>query len=340
MMRVDRMLPSDLAELGDAAEVGERLGYDCLWVSEVDHDPFVSCTLAATRTARTKLGTAIAVAFARSPMSTAYLANDLQTVSGGRFVLGLGSQVEAHVTRRFSMPWSRPAARMREYVLAMRAIWASWHDGAPLDFQGDFYLHTLMPPFFSPGLNEHGTPPVLVAGVGERMTEVAGEVGDGFLFHAFTTERYLRERTLPALRAGRHRADADLEGFEITGPVLVVTGTTEEDLRAALAATRSQLAFYALTPAYRGVLELHGWGELHDEVRGLVRAGRSSELGDTVDDEMLQTFAVVGEPAHLAGELRRRYGGLASSISLYTPYSQVPAELDHVARDCRSAAAI
>ena len=193
--------------------------------------------------------------------------SDLQAFSGGRVMLGLGSQIKAHIEKRFSMPWSQPAARMREFILAMRAIWACWADGTKLDFRGDFYTHTLMTPFFNPGPNPHGDPRVFLAAVGERMTEVAGEVADGIILHGFTTERYVREVTMPALERGWARSGRTREQFELSGPMFVVTGTTEEEMAAARAGTCQQIAFYGSTPAYRGVLELHGWGDLQDELK-------------------------------------------------------------------------
>ena len=236
MMKVDLAFPLDgPADVRDAATRGEQAGYAALWTAETQHDPFVTLTLAATVTRRAQLGTAIALAFARNPMSLAVQANDVQTISGGRLLLGLGSQIKTHITRRFSMPWSQPAARMREYVLALRAIWTAWNDGTRLGFRGDFYTHTVMTPFFNPGPNPFGPPPVLLAGVGPAMTAVAGEVADGFLSHGFTTERYLREVTLPALTEGRQRSgragagdragdgSGDGAGFEISGSPLSIS---------------------------------------------------------------------------------------------------------------------
>jgi probable F420-dependent oxidoreductase len=230
----------------------EKAGYDGLWSSESAHDPFLPLVLAAEHTERMVLGTAIAVAFARSPMQLAYTAHDLQAYSGGRFILGLGSQVKPHIERRFSMPWSHPAPRMREFIMAMRAIWSAWNDGTRLSFRGDFYQHTLMTSFFSPPPSLSGPPAVFLAAVGKAMTEVAGEAADGLLVHAFSTERYLREVTLPALSrgvaaSGRSRAD-----LEVAMLAMIVTGRTEEETARAAAGARQQIAFYASTPAYRG----------------------------------------------------------------------------------------
>jgi probable F420-dependent oxidoreductase len=273
------------------------------------------------------------VAFARNPMSLAVQANDVQLLSGGRLLLGLGSQIRPHITRRFSMPWSHPANRMREFILALQAIWSCWNDGTKLEFRGEFYKHTLMTPFFNPGPNPHGAPRVLLAGVGEAMTAVAGEVADGFLCHGFTTERYLREVTMPALaRHGR------LEGFEVVGSPFVVTGRTEEEFGAASRGVREQIAFYGSTPAYRAVLELHGWAGLGDELHELSLQGRWQDMGTIIDDDVLSTFAVVAEPGAVAAELLRRYGELMTRITLYTPYALDPEVTAQIVGDLRAGA--
>jgi probable F420-dependent oxidoreductase len=323
-VKVDGGITFDLAQSGQSAREAEAAGYDGVWSAETSHDPFLNLLLAAEATERIDLGTSIAVAFARSPMTTAVTANDLQAFSGGRFILGLGSQIKPHITKRFSMPWSHPAARMREFVLAMRAIWDSWHNDSKLDFKGDFYTHTLMTPFFNPGHNPHGPPLVFLAGVGQLMTEVAGEVCDGFLCHGFTTERYLREVTIPALERGRAKAGKSMEGFQIAGPSFVVTGANEEQVAKAAEGTRQQIAFYGSTPAYRGVLDLHGWGGLQDDLNKMSKEGKWVEMGALIDDEILNTFAVVGEPEQIAPELTRRYGDVIDRISFYAPYKSDP----------------
>jgi probable F420-dependent oxidoreductase len=274
-----------------------------------------------------EVGTSIAVAFARNPMTLANIGWDLQAYSKGRFMLGLGSQIKPHITKRFSMEWSHPAARMREMILAIRAIWDTWENGTKLDFRGDFYTHTLMTPFFTPDAKElspFGTPKIFLAGVGELMTEVAGEVCDGFLCHGFTTEKYLREVTIPALARGRAKAGKTMEGFELVGPSFVVTGTTEEEMAAAAAGTRQQIAFYGSTPAYKGVLDIHGWGGLQEELNGLSKQGNWVEMGNLITDEILNTFAVVGEPERVAPELITRYGDVIDRLSFYAPYKANP----------------
>lgn len=338
-MKVDGGIGMDLAKAGAAAKEAEEAGYSGIWTAETSHDPFFPLLLAAEHTEQIEVGTSIAVAFARNPMLLAHIGWDLQAFSKGRFVLGLGSQIKPHITKRFSMPWSHPAARMREMIQAVRAIWDTWLNGSPLAFRGEFYTHTLMTPFFTPqaaDLGDFGPPKIFLAGVGELMTEVAGEVCDGFICHGFTTERYLREVTLPALRRGRAKAGLTMEGFEIVGPSFVVTGADEAELTAAATGTRQQIAFYGSTPAYRPVLELHGWGGLQDELNTLSKQGRWVEMGELVDDELLHTFAVVGEPEQIAGAIHDRYGDVISRISFYAPYRSDPERWRRVLADLRS----
>ena len=334
-MKIDGGISLDLGKAGTAAKEAEAFGYDGVWVPETSRDPFLPLALAAEHTERIEIGTSIAVAFARSPMTLANTAYDLNQYSRGRFILGLGSQIKPHITKRFSMEWSKPAARMREMVLAMHAIWDAWMEGAKLDFRGDFYTHTLMTPMFDPGPHEFGIPRVFLAGVGPLMTEVAGEVCDGFFCHGFTTERYLREVTLPALAAGRAKAGKTMEGFEVCGPSFVVTGNTEEELEAAKVGTRRQIAFYGSTPAYRPVLDLHGWGDLQTDLNRLSKEGKWAEMGTLIDDEVLETFAVVGEPESIGPELQARYGDVVSRISFYAPYEADRSRWQQVLADIR-----
>jgi probable F420-dependent oxidoreductase len=338
-LQVDTVLPlATSVDSRQAAVAAQNAGYAAVWTGEVKHDPFLALGLAAVATQTIGLGTSIAVAFARNPMSTAVQANDVQFLSGGRLLLGLGSQIRAHITRRFGMPWSHPAPRMREYIIAMRAIWDCWNEGSKLDFRGDYYTHTLMTPFFDPGPNPHGAPTVLLAGVGDVMTAVAGEVADGFLCHGFTTERYLREVTRPALERGR--AGRGLAGYQVSGSPFVATGRTEEELAQACRGVREQIAFYGSTPAYRPVLELHGWGELSDELHRLSLQGQWKQMGEAIDDSVLNTFAVVAEPGSVAAELLRRYGDLMTRITLYTPYALAPDVTAQIVSDLRAAATV
>lgn len=324
-MKVDGGLIADgLQGVPDAARSLEDVGYDGAWSAETSHDPFFPLLLAAEHTERLELGTGIAVAFARSPMTLANQGWDLNAYSRGRFVLGLGSQIKAHIEKRFSMPWSHPAARMRELILAMRAIWACWGEGTPLRFEGEFYRHTLMTPFFDPGPNPYGAPKVFLAAVGEKMTEVAGEVADGIILHGFTTERYVREVTLPALERGWAKAGKQRSDFQLSGPLFVVTGTNDDEMAKAVAGTKQQIAFYGSTPAYRGVLELHGWGHLQPELNALSKQGEWVKMGELIDDEIVDTFAVVGEPEQIPSLLLARYGDLVDRLSFYAPYRSDP----------------
>ena len=248
-MKVDGGVGLNLSTVGAQAAELEEMGYSGVMTAETAHDPFFPLLVAAQNTAKVQLMTSIAVAFARSPMTLANIGHDLNAFSKGRFVLGLGSQIKPHITKRFSMPWSSPAARMREYIMAMRAIWDCWHEQKPLEFTGEFYTHTLMTPFFTPTDTDYGAPKVFLAAVGPMMTEVAGEVADGVIAHAFTTEKYLRETTLPALERGFAKAGKSRDDFEISYPAIVVTAQGEDELREAEVATCKQIAFYGSTPA-------------------------------------------------------------------------------------------
>ena len=323
-MKVDGTVAFELDKTIASAQEAEAAGYDGIWTAETSHDPFFPLLLAAEHTERLELGTGIAVAFARNPMTLANIGYDLQRWSGGRFILGLGSQIKPHITRRFSMEWSHPAARMRELIAAIRHIWDAWDEGTKLDFRGDFYTHTLMTPFFNPGPNPAGQARIFLAAVGALMTEVVGEVCDGILCHAFTTEQYLRDVTLPALDRGARRAGRSLDDIEISGPAFVVTGTTEEEMAASALGVRRQIAFYGSTPAYRGVLEQHGWGELQGELNAMSKRGEWKEMGRRIDDDMVQAFAVVGQPEEIPGLITERYGDLIDRVSFYAPYQSDP----------------
>lgn len=316
-MKVDGSIGFDPVGIPDAARRLEEAGYDGAWAPETGRDPFVALAVAAAATERIELATGIAVAFARNPMTLAMLANDLHQLSRGRFMLGIGSQIKAHITKRFSMPWSHPAPRMRELILAVRAIWAAWQGEGKLDFRGEFYTHTLMTPFFDPGPNPYGHPPIVLAAVGEHMAEVAGEVADGLLVHPFTTARYLREVSLPAALRGARRAGKTRADLSVALPGFVVTGADEAQRAASAEAARQQIAFYGSTPAYRPVLELHGWGDLQAELHARSRRGEWREMGELVDDEVLGAFAVVAPPDRVATAVIDRWGGLVDRFSFY-----------------------
>lgn len=320
-MLVDGGLSFRSDDVGAEARELELAGYDGAWSAETGHDPLLIVAGAATTTSTLELGTGIVVAFARSPMITATMANDVQLLSRGRLLLGLGSQIKPHIEKRYSMPWSHPAPRMREYVLAMQAIWACWNDGVALNFRGEFYKHTLMSPFFNPGPNPYGAPKVYLAAVGELMTEVAGEVADGLLVHPFTTERYIREVTLPALERGLMKSGRSLQDFPISFSGLIATGDTPEELADATRRVRGQIAFYGSTPAYRGVLELHGWGDLQSELNTLSKTGEWEKMGELINDDVLNAFSVVAAPSDVGAVVRSRLDDVVSRFSIYAPYA-------------------
>lgn len=319
-MLVDGGLSFRSDDVGAEARELELAGYDGAWSAETGHDPLMIVAGAATSTTTLELGTGIVVAFARSPMITATMANDVQLLSRGRLLLGLGSQIKPHIEKRYSMPWSHPAPRMREYVLAMRAIWACWNEGAALNFRGEYYRHTLMSPFFNPGPNPYGAPQVYLAAVGELMTEVAGEVADGLLVHPFTTERYVREVTLPALERGLAKSGREAKDFPISFSGLIATGDTDEELEDATRRVRGQIAFYGSTPAYRGVLELHGWGDLQSELNTLSKTGEWEKMGELIDDDVLNAFSIVARPNDVGAIVRSRLDDVISRFNVYAPY--------------------
>ncbi len=300
---------SDVGAAGELFRSLEQAGYDGAFTYETKHDPFLPLVLAAGSTTSLRLGTGVAIAFARTPMLLATVARDLQDASQGRFTLGLGSQIRPHITRRYSMPWSRPAARMRELVLAIRAIWDAWDGVAPMGFRGEFYTHTLMTPAFDPGPHEHGRARVHVAGVGPKMVAVAGEVGDGLITHPFATRRSLEELVLPALGPRR-------PGFEVVVVCMVATGATGAELDAALAAARGQLAFYGSTPAYAPVLDLLGHGELHRRLNALSKEGRWDDMTALVPDDVVEAIAVVGRRDEIAARVIERVSGIADAVSI------------------------
>ena len=315
----------DLADVRAAVAAARDLGYDGWFAGEVAHDPFLTLAVAAAHGGGMELGSGIAVAFARNPMSVAYAAQDLQRATGGRFVLGLGTQVRAHITRRFGMPWSHPVRRMREFVLALRAIWACWNDGAPLDVRGEFHEHRLMSPFFTPPPVE-APPKVWLAAVGPAMTRVTGEVADGLLCHAFTTLRYLESVTLPALEEGLVAAGRRRDAVEVSLPVMTVTGYDDEQRAAAERFVRQQIGFYGSTPTYRPVLEVHGWGDLADDLHRLSVTGGWSEMAARIPDEVVDAFAVRAAPQELGEALVDRCAGLVDRVSLVDRVHLEPAD--------------
>jgi probable F420-dependent oxidoreductase len=328
-MKIDSSLMFEPVKVGAMAASLEEAGYDGAYTFEGQSDPFISVAAAAMNTQKMELMTSIAVAFARNPMNLAYLGNDLQNLSGGRFILGLGAQVKAHIERRFGMPWSKPASRMREMVMAIRTIWDCWQTGEKLRFEGEFYQHTLMSPIFSPPPNAHGMPKIFIAGVGPRMTEVAAEVGDGYFLHPFNTQKSMNDLSLPAIDRGLTNANKSRVDYCISAQVVCATGLDEESTQAAVASARNQIAFYASTPAYLPVLECHGWEGLQAEANKLIRAGDWADLATLIDDDILNTFAVVGTPLVVAKKIATRFNGRVERISpvIYQPDVPLLAEV-------------
>jgi probable F420-dependent oxidoreductase len=308
------------------ARAAEDLGFAGLWANETKHDGFLPLAIAANATEGIELGTSVAIAFSRSPMETAQTAWDLQSLSDGRFVLGLGTQVRAHVERRFSMPFDRPAARLREYIMALRAIWESFQSGDRLGFEGEFYRHTLMTPFFDPGPIEHPEIPVYIAGVNTRLAGLAGELCDGFHVHPFHSPEYVRRTVEPAVAEGAEAAGRSADDVVLATSVFVISGEREEEISEAREAVRSQISFYASTPTYKTVLEAHGWEPVGERLGVLAREKRWREMPALVTDEMLGAFAVEAPPGELGPALEERYEGLVDRVSLYVPL--VPGERD------------
>jgi probable F420-dependent oxidoreductase len=317
-MKIDSGAGGGLTDMARVAGELEEVGFDGIWTGETSHDPFLMSLCLAQGTSKVSVGTSIMIAFARTPMVTAEAGWDLAQHSEGRFILGMGSQIKPHIERRFSMPWSQPAARMREYVLALRAIWDCWRNGTTLDFAGEFYTHTLMTPMFTPEDHGFALPPIYVAGVGDRMVEAAGEVADGFFAHAFTTQQYFETATLPALERGLAKAGRRREDLTVCCTPFVVSGRTDEQLEQALASTRQQIAFYASTPAYEPVLAVHGWESIRPELTRMSKEGKWVEMAALIDDDMLNAFAVVGTPAECGAEVVRRWGRHLQRMTLHT----------------------
>ncbi|MGO8770752.1 MAG: LLM class F420-dependent oxidoreductase [Mycobacterium sp.] len=313
-LKLDGGIPNRLADAAAAAGALERDGFDGGWTAETNHDPFFPLLLAAEHTSRLDLGTNIAVAFARNPMIVANIGWDLQAYSQGRFNLGLGTQIRPHIEKRFSMPWSHPARRMREFVAALQAIWNAWKDGTRLRFEGDFYTHKIMTPMFTPEPQPYSAPRIFIAAVGEAMTEMCGESADGHLGHPMVSKRYLDEVTMPALLRGMQRSGRSRDDFQVSAEVMVATGENDTELSVAKAVVRKQIAFYGSTPAYRRVLELHGWGDLQAELHRLSLKGEWDTMGSLIDDEILGAFAVVGPVDTIAPALRARCAGSVDRV--------------------------
>ena len=309
-----------LSGMERTARAAEEIGFDGLWASETKHDSFLPLAIAASNTGTMRLGNSVAIAFSRSPMVTAQLAWDLQELSGGRFILGLGTQVRAHVERRFSMPFDRPAARLADYIRALRAIWEAFEGDGRLDYRGEFYKHTLLSPFFDPGPISHPGIPIYIAGVNTRLARLAGGLCEGFHVHPFHSPEYVQNTVKPAIAEGAESEGRDPESVELATSAFVISGQSESETREQRETIRSQISFYASTPTYRTVLEAHGWEEVGDRLSGLAREKRWGEMPREITDEMLAAFAVEAAPDEVGPALRERYEGLIDRVALYTPF--------------------
>ncbi|NOX62365.1 MAG: TIGR03617 family F420-dependent LLM class oxidoreductase [Chloroflexi bacterium] len=326
-MKFDVVLEADdIHEIKRIASAAESLGFDALWAPETRHDPFLQLALAAECTSDIRLGTAIAVAFARSPMHTAYATWDMARYSQGRFILGLGTQIKPHIERRFAMPWGKPVARLREYILALRHIWDVWQHGGRLNFRGKFYKMTLMSPFFNPGPIEHPHIPIYIAGVNRGLCELAGELCDGFHVHPFHTPEYLRQHIRPWVAAGAAKASRKLDEIEFSATIFVVVGDNDAERAQMRENVRAQISFYASTPTYRPVLEQHGWGELTDRLARLAIRQRWDEMPALISDEMIRVFAVEGTWSEISARVHQRYEGLLDRMTFYAPF--IPGQQD------------
>jgi probable F420-dependent oxidoreductase len=312
-MSLDASLPPvSLKDVPAIARAAEKLGFSALWTTETQHDPFLPCALIAEHTQTMQLGTAIAVSFARSPANLAYTAWDLAAQSGGRFILGLGTQVKAHIERRFGMTWPESVTgKLREQIAAIRAFWDCWQNGTKLDFRGEYYKLTLMSPFFNP---------IYIAGVNTGLAKLAGETCQGFHAHPFNSPRYLREVILPAIEAGTQKAGRKREDVAVSVTAFIATTPEEQNF------CRAQISFYASTPSYRPVMALHGWEEVAEKLSAHASKGEWGELFGLITDEMLEAFCLVIDQANLPAALKERYAGLADRLTLYLPFT--PGEKD------------
>lgn len=318
-MKLDtRLVYGALREIPDLAHAAERAGFDGIWLEETSHEPFLGAALACEHTARVSVGTNVAIAFARSPTVLAHLAWDLADLSTGRFILGLGTQVKGHVVRRFGMAWDAPAPRLRDAIRAIRAVWAAWRSGEPLNYRGRFYTLTLMTPFFTPPHHDHPIP-VATAGVNPTMCRVAGEVADAFQVHPLHTPAYLREVIIPAIRRGERRAGR-ARTVTINASVFALIGESQAELDAARAEARRTIAFYASTPSYRPLLTHHGWEEIGARLSALAARGEWGKMAGEVTDEMLETIAVSGSPREVGSQIRERYDGVADRVGAYLAF--------------------
>jgi len=322
MLAIDTALMAGrIEDIARTAARAEEIGFRGLMTAEAQHEPYLPLMIAAEHTRGVDLLTGIAVAFPRSPMITAYTAWDLQRYANGRFILGLGTQVKGHNERRFSVPWDRPVARLRDVILALRAVWSCWQNGTRLDYQGEFYRFDLMTPFFSPGPQEHPTIPIYIAGVNRQICRLAGELCEGFHVHPLHTRKYVNEVVKPWIAEGASKAGRSPADVKLVSSCFVVTGDSDEEIENAGDLIKQQISFYASTRTYAPVLEAHGWGDVSPKLNELSRKGRWGDMGALITDDMLAEFAVIGRRDRIGDLLKAKYEGLLDRISLYLPYS-------------------
>jgi len=318
-MKVDTGIPLDLAQVPEAAKRAEALGYDGGFTPETGHDPFLPLAIAAEHTKRIELGTAVAIAFPRSPMVTAQIAWDIQKLSKGRFVVGLGTQVKGHIVRRYGMDWAPPGPRLREYILMMRAVWDSWQNGAKPSFEGKYYRYTLTSPFFNPGPIDFPMPKVHISAINPYNCRLVGELCEGIKLHGFNTPKYLREVILPNIAAGAKKAGRDPKEIEICGLGFIITGKNEEEIEKAKAPVRQQIAFYGSTRTYKPVLDIEGWGDLNQELFALSIEGKWPEMATKITDDMLDQFAIIGTYDEIVKKIKEKCAGVIDRVTFAIP---------------------
>lgn len=326
-MKIDAsMLVHDLAQMPAVARAADEAGFDGLWTFETAHDAFLPLVLATEHSRRLTLGTSIAVAFARSPAVLAYIGWDLARFSHGRFVLGLGTQVKGHNERRFGVNWEKPVEKMREVILAVRAIWDCWQNQTRLNFQGQFFKLTLMTPFFSPAPHDYPRIPIYIAGVNRRMCRLAGELCDGFHVHPLNSPRYLREVILPNIEAGLAESGRRRGDIELSSSIFVIPTNDSTEAARREAEVRRQISFYASTPPYRPVFAIHGWKDAAEQLSALAARGKWDGMPALINDEMLDTFCLRAPWEELPAKVIEKYGGLLDRVSYYFPF--LPGEND------------
>lgn len=315
-MKIDAgLVAANLQDVSTLARAAEEIGFDGLWTSETQHDPFLPLAIAAEHTNRLEIGTAIAVAFPRSPTVIAHTAWDLASQSNGRFILGLGTQVKAHIERRFGMAWESPTPKLRELIKSVRALWEAWQGDGKVNYRGQFYKITLMTPFFNPGPIAHPDVPIYIAGVNEKLCELAGELCQGFHVHPFHTSKYVREVTIPSIERGLKKSNRTRADIALSSAIFAATDELEKE------AARAQISFYASTPTYRPVLEIHGWGEIGERLSAMAARGKWSEMPAHISDEILNEVAIIAEdPRELASRIQARYSAVLDRVTLYSPF--------------------